>query len=545
MVEQRVAADLMARMIADDPQLQVPTRPRQVSGLEVIELDDGLLVEGGPERQVFRGGAATTVLPRLLAMLDGTASVDEIASRFEALAPEQVASALALLYTRGLLEDGGGDGDGAVATFLSRIGDTTRANRNGDQAVARLADATVVLVGGPCHQMVVDDLEDTGVGAVDHVDRWGAVTVDGVSLVIADARRDDTGRLLDDCATAGVHYLHAAIAGDVVEVGPLVVPGQPSCLRCLRRHLDDDVQPEPLDAALRSAFAGGVVAEAVHLLSRTVSLRTLGSMLRLDVGAWSQEQHLVTRSSACEDCGRSDVDIPAYRYEQAIEFPPAQLLDPKEHQAHYELSNLAKQRAPRRLPPVPDLELTPPDQLPRADGGRAARMDEPTMSALLLRTVGLREAPGRGTKLQRWAPTGGNLGSPQAVLIAKDVAGLEPGAYAYRGLRHRVAVLRQDRAATPGVPGTATEAPAVVVLTAALDRVAEKYGPLAYRIVHLDAGCALTQMSWAASGLGLAALPEPWWDDEALAGHLGIDLEREPITAVVRVDLAEQVERDG
>jgi len=76
-------------------------------------------------------------------------------------------------------------------------------------------------------------------------------------------------------------------------------------------------------------------------------------------------------------------------------------------------------------------------------------------------------------------------------------------------------------------------AAAIVVLTGALDRVASKYGTFGYRIVNLDAGCAVAQFALAAAGHGLEVRVAARWDDELIADVLGIDLDSEPITAVI------------
>src|SRR3954453_19133580 len=89
-----------------DPDIELPVRPRLCAGLVVIETDRGLLIEGAPERQWLTGDAATTLLPRLLELLDGTLDDAELA-RALAAPIRHVRSAIALLYARGVLEQGG------------------------------------------------------------------------------------------------------------------------------------------------------------------------------------------------------------------------------------------------------------------------------------------------------------------------------------------------------------------------------------------------------------------------------------------------------
>ena len=70
------------------------------------------------------------------------------------------------------------------------------------------------------------------------------------------------------------------------------------------------------------------------------------------------------------------------------------------------------------------------------------------------------------------------------------------------------------------------------LLTAALMRVGRKYGDFAYRIVNLDAGVAVAQLMAVAEDRGLCA-EVLGVDDAALLQTLGLDGDREPITAAI------------
>jgi SagB-type dehydrogenase family enzyme len=125
----------------------------------------------------------------------------------------------------------------------------------------------------------------------------------------------------------------------------------------------------------------------------------------------------------------------------------------------------------------------------------------------------------------------------QAYLLASEVAGLPAGWYFYQRADHSLARLRsvsttEEVAAV--CPVLAPHRPAaLIVLTGALGLVTTKYHDAAYRIICLDGGVALAQLTALADGHGLAARCADRWDDAALGAALRLDTAAEPVTAVV------------
>jgi SagB-type dehydrogenase family enzyme len=225
-------------------------------------------------------------------------------------------------------------------------------------------------------------------------------------------------------------------------------------------------------------------------------------------------------------------------YEQAVAFPPREWLNPKEHQAHYRPANAALQRYNKEYPAAPRIALN--GGKPGAEPG----LTSTDLSALLLRTAGLRDHPSADPgQVSRWAPTGGNLGSVQAYVLALDVAGLSPGWYYYQRGDHSLARIRAlsttDGVAAAVCPVLAPDRPAaLIVLTGALGVVAAKYHDFAYRLLCLDAGVALAQLAALADEYGLSTRFADRWDDTALGAALRLDANAnaEPVTAVVALN---------
>jgi SagB-type dehydrogenase family enzyme len=545
--EGRLSATQMAYAVATDPQFRLPVRPCLVPGLVRVLLPDGLAFLGsGNRHSALRGRTAVSLIPRLLPSLDGTRTSAELAETHPDVAESTLNACVSLLYVSGLLQDGPAGTDvelipAEVAGYLGRNLDTTRVNRNLDEACQRLAQ-TRVLIAGPESLTVRLRTELAAAGVDTHgwagpAENLGAgdfvVGVDDGN-VEALAELDDAGR------RAGIAWLRTASGARTAEVGPLFDARHTCCYRCFAEGRTGP-SGEP-SASRLSAWAGLAATEIVHLLSRVGTTAALSGCAVFDLDEWTQSFAGAYSRPGCARCVPSEMPAPdgpvlAHMYEQAVTFPPREWLNPKDHQGHYRPANAALQLYNKEYLGAPRIELD--DSRPGAEHGLTVA----NLSALLLRTAGLRE--GEPHEASRWAPTGGNLGSPQAYVLALDVAGLAPGWYFYQRSDHSLARIRTLSAADADVarfcPSQASErAGALVVLTGAFEIVAAKYHDFAYRVLGLDAGVALAQLTAVADEYGLAVRFADRWDDTALGAALRVNPDTEPVTAVVALSCEER-----
>ena len=148
-----VPAREMGRPFLADPELKLPDRPRLIPELLVCPIGpDGLLFSGAQSTQVLRGRSARQLLPRVIPLLDGTRRCEELLMSLPGLKAETLFDVLSLLFSRGLIEDGGASfvdqsEFSETARFLGRHNDVSRRNRNRAEAMARLAQSSVRIVG--------------------------------------------------------------------------------------------------------------------------------------------------------------------------------------------------------------------------------------------------------------------------------------------------------------------------------------------------------------------------------------------------------------
>lgn len=516
-----VSAGAMGRAFATDPELRLPDRPRLIPELLVAPAgDDGVLFAGAASTEVVRGRSARGLLPRLLPLLDGTRAIDAVAGDLPDVSRRDVHDAVALLFSRGLLEDGPLP-DGVprfpdLVSFLGRYNDVSRSNRSRVEAFRRLAAARV-RVAGPsgCADVVGEQLASSGVPAPADGAAPGG---DALSILIStgDAPLGDAAvaTALRDSGAVFLVRLGAAEA----HLGPLLVEGVSVCPQCVSAiHPHPGGSPEALHAELWLSLAAQQVVVVLARLASSIVHRGLHRCFVRADGEMGQEARLTPRMPGCVRCGirgerwsPHDPRLLPWIYHVGSSMTRRSTLALKEHQAHYLAANV-------RLAGRPDeaLHAESPFRLPepvRIDGpmrwGPAADMAPATPLPLRqLATVLARAAGevGQGVQRRRLAPTGGNLGSVRLWVLARQVEGLDRGAYLYEPRDHSLRLrggFADERLA--GALGSPTLPACVVVGAADLAKCARKYRAFAYRLVHFDAGVALAYVHLLSSALGLS-----------------------------------------
>jgi SagB-type dehydrogenase family enzyme len=180
--------------------------------------------------------------------------------------------------------------------------------------------------------------------------------------------------------------------------------------------------------------------------------------------------------------------------------PPRRLGNSRDHQQHYSATNMALTEDTSErfhgggpsiaLPPPLAVEGPPPWRQERSPGSLGLA----ELATLLGRVTGIH--PQRSGRW-RVAPTAGGLGSVELFVLSRGTDLLPAGAYHYLGTEHVLEVLGH----VP--PGDGRDTGLIVVGVGRLDKARRKYGSLGYRLVHLDAGVALSYRHDLAAALGL------------------------------------------
>ncbi len=589
MVAQKlISAEDMGRAVSFDPQFAMPQRPHFPRDLMVVPLKDGLLIEGTADQQVLRGKATKRLLPRLLPLLDGRHTLEEVAQALPDTAARAIFNMIALLYTRGLLEDSAADPadfdaksiDPQVLSYFRRHVDTTRVNHSALRSLARLATAQVaVIVYGSyaqgAHAELCAQLQQTGVGMVSTLE-WGddlgvllkKQAARRLVVVLAEGHEDQAlfQELDEQCARYSIPWLRAGIdlKRKIAEMGPYFERGETACYRCFARASAESVEEPGVADGFQFTqqltvrlWAQMLVLEATYLLSRIGPPTTGIHVMQYQLEDWSNQRIDYPRLPGCPICRPAPVEMgsieSAVVYEDSVAFASRHLLDPKDHQVHYRASNMELAHEGKRYPGNVHVALPLREQLagasgstlgclPGSEGAKAPSqpLNVDALAGLLLKGAGVRHDDGKTNKLQRWSPTGGNLGSVELYVVVSKVEGLAPGVYFYQSHDHTLAYLRQmereeyESLLQRVVLIDSGMQPDVLILSVgAYHRVGHKYSTFAYRVINLDAGVALSQMHMVARSLGISAQTVQRWADDAIADLLDLEDIQEMVTAIL------------
>ncbi len=288
---QRIASRESAHMSISqfrDKNLNFPEKPCLIPDLKFFQMPDGLGIQvlGAESVCIFRGPITETLLPWLIEALDGSRSIDEIFAQCpDEMNEEQLSRLLMTMFRRGIFAAPTARGEVSSLDqvrrkqllFFGRKLGITRQHLTAESVEKSLANARLVLVGNGLFGTTTHDLlTRSGFGAICPID-WSS---DGfMSESIARLRQEfpaqattcqetvpvisrSTERLLsilDDllpaadllitactsgsrelfeevnrlCLRHSVRWLRGNDDGANFEIGPLVIPFNSACYRCL------------------------------------------------------------------------------------------------------------------------------------------------------------------------------------------------------------------------------------------------------------------------------------------------------------------------
>lgn len=480
--------------------------PRLCRDLAVVASAAGLVVEGGSRQHVFRGRAATEVLPRLLPLLDGSRDAAGLAERL-GITAVQVNQVLELLTASGLLEapasadlltaDFPTGADPAVLSWFSRNLPDSGGRACAEEVLAALAETTVVVVAVPdLADRLVVDLTGAGIGRVVAIDDAGAFfpePVRGRSRVLGVTVACDAGpdadfgglersrsRMAEWAAGANVPVLNVAWTEGFVDIGPVSLAGFTACPDCSRRSRGEaaasgageaDAMTLAMALALGSASAsksvsgiadlaaGLATAQLVALAARLPSAADPRTMTRVSTADFGSESFWVVPYEDCDSCCglvRGHTDPAHDRFIDVFEWSVQELpsvVSPGRAIPPWEMERILALKW--RRPTLPTLPRRPlPPAVLRAPGRfaspaepsipRGASPDVDLWATLLRQTAGFHAAP-TADSTHRWAPSGGGLASVELFVIDEaGVDGLPGTVFRYDDLTHSLLAVRDD-----------------------------------------------------------------------------------------------------
>jgi SagB-type dehydrogenase family enzyme len=548
----------------------IPAVPRLRDGAVVVSGDSDTVLISGLRTKVIHSATAGKAIIDMVPLMDGTRTAQDIASACH-IALQQTAAVVDLLHQSGALEDAGRalhmpGQDRHAAAFASQYLNYTRSHAHSSQVMRDIAGAHVLVLGGSeLAQVVASELGAAGIGEVTASDSTGircevlACPAHAMVVYVDDGTDSAARDAAERSMQRGLSVLRVAARSGSVEIGPLFIKDLTACLGCFEASYRDVAQPtggggmRPSEASLA---AGLIVNEALAVAGSLIVPMSYRRMVRLSPDLQSEILILVPEPT-CALCGQSSARGSkgslerARQYEWAVELCPempsclavgvASVVDHPSAAVVLQTTRREYQTCPSVALPAAGAATS--SRVAESQTGYRLQdpgsLDETILSEILARVAGRKPGGDKpGDQNARWAPTGGNLGSVEIHVITPVAHALRlPGnIYKYDDMRHRLIAVRRDAAELNDVmdgTGLARDGVrALFVLSAAIGRVVKKYGSFGYRLVHLDAGCALTQLMAVTATRGHRMTLAEGWDDGKLTDILDLRPSSEIVTAV-------------
>jgi SagB-type dehydrogenase family enzyme len=575
-----------------------PVRPRFLQEAVVAPAKDGLVMDGTSQLQVIQGKATQRLIPRLIGLMDGSRTMKELEAALPEVPAEYVGAAVSLLARCGLVESGVINPEFSSLArpeplaFFRRFVAATHANPSGRTAYDRLQAAEVAIVSPASTSaeagILKTLLESSGLGNVillppESLSAMRPPEDAGVArLIVGFSFLGEDDRLFTEleewCSSRRLSWIRMVVdkSGNWADVGPIFRSNQTPCYRCFRalHEIPSATAPLELSQAERQFWIGLLATEIIYSFNRIGPLISGRSFERYALDTWSSQSLNWARIPGCPRClslgqdgggsrlaqeAQSAIET-ALVFEEYVGLRSREFSVTKTPLHTSMIMELARQT--KRLPNSPASPLE--GQMPKLESGTLDLLQSPPfksgpvftlkqLAALLMLTAGVRRTWSNEKQLKRWAPSAGNLGSPELFVVAREVEDLPAGFYFYQPGDHSLAQFRRRDGALPVeefmmrvMPARAGDLPAALVLfTGAYHRVSQKYGPFAYRLINLDGGVALSQFQFVARGMGIWSEILPRWADDLIEEQCNLESMEEQSTAVAAIFTGDHPKNDS
>lgn len=558
----KITAQQMGLAVFNDPQFKLPERPLFSNHFTLIQhLEDGLIIDGGIEKQLLRGNATKTLIPELIRLMDGTRSIPELSNELPDYERRNIYEAIALLYTRGVIQEGYQRqvlDSSPYLPYLERFIDGTRINVSAGQALDRL------------HSYMINIISDKGkfsklkeqfshYGVKVHFGDCSESPVDyQITLLVLDnlSKLQEHKGTMKKLASLKVPCFVVILQDSTLITGPYIDAENTMCFECFIEQLERIPASSELGSTdglsrLHDAGLGFVVGELTNFLSKVSSLLITQNMVNVvDLKTWASNQIKFSKVPYCKSCDGIEDKEPVFdivsQYESFVTFPPRDFISIKDHQNHYRPKNLELARLFKEFNSFPFIQLENENNSPST---QVLKKEQDTklwkLAKILQFSNGLKTgSTQRPNQVNRYAPTGGNLGSVDMYFLNTGVEALDQAVYFYNPLKHALSqitekldskFLLESIADKEHIESQFSEHLGYFVLSGSYEKVAQKYKEFGYRIVNLDAGVAFTHIKAASEAVGLRICETDRFIDENFMKLLKFNRRKEIITYVIAV----------
>ena len=444
---------------------QLPFRPRFIKELAVVESPSGVTIHGGVAPRFIETGSNKTSLLYLFTLLDGTRSISELEAALPGVPTDDIINALTLLNQLGLLEENdlGLDINQASAVetlnYLRRFRYVYGKTRSGLEAFELIRNTTIVLVcserDSVGSQLLQDTLSESGftcihkpIGDVEKLDMGISKNIFVVSLSLKGFDHKWHRCVHLKCRARGLAWLRIVIDSyaNFADIGPRF-GSSAACYDCFEAmNGSGESSGNPSCLSEIATIVALSATEIVHTISRLKPGRTDKGFIRYKL----RPHDLLTMQTTClpgcserqtftdrtitepHSLAKCSLDVSTL-YEQLVR--GSIRIDSGQPSGKDVTTDSALEREFKTFPHSPRVELPRLDnstdqrsplaliQVPSRDQALSLKV----LAELCELSAGIRNMNTSHAKIQRWAPTAGNLGSVELYLIVLKARDLDNG----------------------------------------------------------------------------------------------------------------------
>lgn len=521
-------------------------KPKLVDGLVYVPWGGGVIVDGLRDNKVLGGVVGKSLLPRLLPLLDGTKSIDELQQELT-IPKSDIRAAIRFLEEQGLCEREDvrvqtPEGLEATYSFVNRVLVNHRADSAMERGAAHLTQTQACVIASSAVRKEANTLaqllEGSGIRC-SVPDIWppqnGHSEWNNLLIIYFSMDGDDVALLeeLDKSVRAREGCwirIVASAAHQTFQIGPIFRAPHAYCYSCFASgHAVEPARPGSNPEAVRERWTYISVASAMivaHIVGGLEAFHEYG-FIQYEMLTGQAKELIHGARPECIVCRPG-----SHKRGYSPPFTPATLLyeDQVMVRSRNDLKltrgSLAQTRVWQPIGPSKSTEIE--EHRLDVNAGAVSYFNEglsgASLNALLQWTVGDQNARSKGTQTHKWIPSSGDLGSVSVKVAIRKVEPLASGIYDYvASARALISISRKESELQiadfirNAVPNDCAEQPnALLMLIGDFDRLAAKYGAFAYTLLHLDTGVAIAQALFVAECFAISATSLSWWAEDIL-----------------------------
>ena len=475
---------------------QMPKYPRLANSIKITPYKQGLALYGGKSFEVFEGFGIRQNLSKLIPMLDGINSLEELKNNNEGISEADVLDLLANLFMSGLLREGEfKETSSESLIYMDRLCGNTGLIKSGKQGADKLKAANVIVCAPQAFHDRIKYLYQSSFNQLTLTDNFNldlSNNTDFILVITDQSEAKNNSELIFKVANERkIIAMNIELAGENARFGPMILPQRSASYACYIKS-SEPLYSDKIDNNAAKYWISLAMHSMIMVISGVCTPTNVNSTTdyKWDKNRQANILSTVPRLHGWDADGKayslnlsSEINgFDIWKYYCGVALQTHDYNPPNSYHLHYKSKNIESMfERPPALYTTQKVKLNEGSVSPSS-----GELNLQHISNLLVYSAGYGI---RGDLKQRYAPTGGNLGSTLAIIMVNDVKGIESGIYwfdSYVGNLEKINNL--DLGLVNQALGIDGSSPIVIVSLANIIKVARKYSSFSFNISWYDSG---------------------------------------------------------